>query len=193
MRHRTSHTCALSIATAVVVGMLATGADAQTVQTPLRAMTLTTHDLPAGFSQKFSHRLPTRDAAALQGAATAGLLDGWQRLFTRLQGVDTAAVTSSVLRYSSDSDADQAVRSSWTHILTYTHAKRLGIDRPLGDAARAIAYQTTGGITALTVIWRTGNIDSSVLVVGLKSLGMTLDLARQLALKQQHHIETEGG
>jgi hypothetical protein len=188
MNHRTFHSLGLAILTTLVAGALIGTASAQARVVSLRSMTLTTPDLPAGFSQKFSHRLPARDAAALQGAGTNGLVDGWQRLFTRLQGVDTAAVTSSVLRYASAGDADQAVRSSWRHILTYTSAKRVSVDRPLGDAARAITYQTTGGVTALTVIWRSGNIDSSVLVIGLKSIGTTLDLARQLAVKQQQHI-----
>ena len=177
------------IITAVAAAALAAGGNASSAS--LDDMTLRESDLPAGFDQVFSHRLPRAEMIEIQGAVTSGYRGGWQREFTRAQGVDSALVTSSVLKYATADDAHRAVRRSWRHIVDHAGAKRLLVGRPLGHEARAIAYQTTGGITAYAVVWRYKNVNGSVLVVGLKSLGVTLDLATRLAVRQQRHIRLE--
>jgi len=174
-----------------VVTAAAVAAGASASSATLDDMTLRESDLPAGFDQLFSHRLPRAEAIEIQGAITSGYRGGWQREFTRAQGVDSAVVTSSVLKYATTDDAHRAVRRSWQHILDHAGAKRLLVARPLGDEARAIAYQTTGAITAYAVVWRYKNVNGSVLLVGLKSLGVTLDLATRLAVKQQRHMRLE--
>ena len=180
----------VDVTVVVLVAVIVAAAAAAAASPDLKAMTLHESDLPAGFDQQFSHPLPRTQVIVIQGAVTHGYLGGWQREFTRVQGVNTAAATSSVLRYASADDAHRAVTRGWQHVLTKTGAKRLVVGRPLGSEARAFAYQS-GVLSAYTLIWRYKNVTATVLVVGLKSLGVTLDLATRLAVKQQQRIREQ--
>lgn len=180
-----------SVVVVVVAGALAATAGA-TVSVG-EHMTLVKADLPAGFSQTFSHRLPQDELIKMQGTVTAGYGGGWQRAFARLQGVDTSVITSTAVTYDTSDHAHTAVRATWKRTLAHTGAKRLTVGRPLGHEARAIAYQTATGITAYAVVWRYENVNGSVVVVGLKSLGVTLDLATRLAVRQQRHVRAAAG
>ena len=179
----------VSTAVLALVGVVGAGVAVAAVSLP--AMTVQKSDTPTGYSQKFSHRLSV--PAAVGGARKAGYVSGWQRGFARLQGVDTAALTSTALEYTSRAAAHNSVTSIWRNILGHSGAKRLTVGRPLGDEARAFVYQTTGAITTYAVSWRYKNINGIVLLVGLRSIGVTAEAATRLAVRQQEHIRQERG
>jgi hypothetical protein len=181
---------AASLAALVVIALGAVGGAAGAVS--VSAMTVQKSDLPVGFSQKFSHGV-SAGATGVPGAVGHGLVSGWQRNFTRLQGVDTAALTSTALEYTDQAAAHRSIQSVWRSVLDHTGAKRLTIGRNLGYESRAFVYETGTGITTYAVAWRYKNIDAVVLLVGLRSIGVTEDLATRLALRQQQHIHAERG
>lgn len=155
-------------------------------------MTVQKSDLPAGFSQKFSHGV-SASSAGVPGALRGGFVSGWQRAFIRVQGTDSEALTSSALEYTSRAAAHRSLQSIWRSALNHTGAKRIGIGRQIGYESRAFVYQTGTGVTTHAIAWRYKNIDAAVLLVGLRSIGVTADLATRLALRQQHHIRAERG
>jgi hypothetical protein len=153
----------------------------------VKEMTLRESDLSVGFDRDFSHSIPRAQVIALEGSVMPGYVDGWQVEFTRVQGADSAVVTSSALRYSSSTRAHDAVVRAWARVAKRTGAKRLVVDRPLGSEARAYAYPTSG-ITFYSVIWRYKNVNGWILLAGLESLGVTAEQAAGLAVKQQRHV-----
>jgi hypothetical protein len=154
------------------------------------SMTLHESDLPSAFSQHFSHSIPSVQVRALQGSMVPRYVDAWQREFTRVQGVNTAAVTSSALRYGSPAKAHDAFAQIWKQIAKRSRAKpfRTGV----GSESRAFTYPK-GPLGAYAVVWRYKNVNAIVLSVGLASLGATQQSTKQLALKQQTHMKTSIG
>lgn len=179
------------VSTALAASVAVVGAGVAVAAVSLSAMTVQKSDVPTGYSQKLSHRLSV--PATVAGARKAGYVTGWQRGFTRLQGVDTAAVTSTALEYTSKAAAHGSVQSIWRNVLGHSGAKRLTVGRPLGDEARAFVYQSTGAITTYALVWRYKNIDGIVLLVGLRSIGVTAEAATRLAVRQQEHVRAERG
>jgi hypothetical protein len=188
--HWSKGVSATSLAAFVVIALAIVGGAAAEVS--VSAMTVQKTDLPPGFSQKFSHRVSAA-ATGVPGSVRHGYVSGWQRNFTRLQGVDTAALTSTALEYTDQAAAHQSMQSIWRTVLKHSGAKRLTVGRPLGYESRAFVYETGTGITTYAVAWRYKNIDAVVLLVGLRSIGVTADLATRLAVRQQQHIRAERG
>ena len=171
----------LVLATAVVGTALASSAS---------SMTLRESDLPAGFSQDFSHAIPMLQVRALQGAMVPGFIGGWQTELTRLHGLRSAIVTSSVLRYGSPRRAHAALIKTWAQIAKRTGARmfRIGV----GQESRAFSYPSKL-VTAYTIMWRYRGVEGVVLALGLRSEGITQPFIRQLALKQQTHMRAALG
>jgi hypothetical protein len=173
--------------------LLATGAVSAAAAASARkvaSMTLQESDLPSAFSEKFSHSVPKVQVQALQGSMVPRYIDAWQREFTRVQGVNTAAVTSSVLRYESPAKAHDAFVQTWKQVAKRSGAKpfRTGV----GSESRAFTYPK-GPLSAYAVVWRYKNVNAIVLSVGLTSLGATQQSTKELALKQQTHMKTSIG
>jgi hypothetical protein len=157
---------------------------------PAASLTLRDSDLPSTFSEDFSHAIPAVQVRALQGSMVPRYLAAWQREFTRVQGLQTSAATSSVLRYASPAKARQAFAQTWQQIARRTGAKPFSVG--VGSESRAFTYPK-GPVTAYAVTWRYKNVDAVVLVVGVPSLGATQSFTKDLALKQQSHLKTAIG
>ena len=170
-----------SLAAAVVAGVTPVAAAPN-----LASMTLQESDLPAQFSQHVSHSIPSLQVRALQGTLVPRYLAAWQREFTRLQGLNTAAVTSSVLRYGSPVKAHDAFAQIWKQVGKQTGAKpfKAGV----GSESRAFTYPK-GPVAAYAVVWRHKNLVALVLSLGVTALGTTQQSTKALALKQQTHMK----
>ena len=169
---------ALALALLTAVGIAATAALAASTS----SMTLHASDLPKGFSQDFSHAIPRVQVRALQGRTLPGYIEGWQTELTRIHGVRSAAVTSSALRYGTRAQAHTAFMQIWKQIAKRSGARpfRVGV----GHESRAFSYPSKL-VTAYAIVWRYKSVDALVLAVGLSSEGVTEQMTRQLALKQQ--------
>jgi hypothetical protein len=172
---------------ALTAVLLATAGVAGASTAKVASMTLQDADLPSAFSQHFSHRMPKVQVRALQGSSLPGYLDGWQREFDRVQGLNTAVVTSSVLRYGSIAQAHAAFVQTWKQIANHTGAKPLSVS--VGQESRAFSYPTEA-LTAYAVAWRYRGANGVVLVVGLKAVGATSQSAIGMALKQQARMKS---
>jgi hypothetical protein len=157
---------------------------------PVGSMTLRESDLPSAFSQDFSHAVPAIQVRVLQGSMLPRYLDAWQRAFTRVQGLKTTAVTSSVLRYGSPASAHQAFAQTWQQIAKRTGAKPFSVG--VGSESRAFTYPK-GPLAAYAVTWRYKNVNAIVLMVGLTSSPATQQFTKKLALKQQARMKAAAG
>jgi hypothetical protein len=177
---------------AIIVCLLFIGisSSAAGAATPVASMTLRDSDLPSAFSQQFSHAIPAVQVRALQGSMVPRYFSAWQREFTRVQGVQAAAVTSSVLRYGSAASAHQAFAQTWQQIAKRTGVKAFSVG--VGSESRAFTYPK-GPLSTYAVTWHYKNVNAIVLVVGLTSLGVTQQLTKELALKQQSHMKAAVG
>ena len=180
----------LRVAIVLLLAAAAVNAAAVASAPKVASMTLQESDLPSAFSQHFSHSIPSVQVRALQGSMVPRYVDAWQREFTRVQGVNTAAVTSSALRYGSPAKAHDAFAQIWKQIAKRSGAKpfRTGV----GSESRAFTYPK-GPLSAYAVVWRYKNVNAIVLSLGLGSIGATQQAAKALALNQQTHIEAAAG
>jgi hypothetical protein len=189
---RSRHPMRIAVALAAAAATAAAGVGIAAAGVSVSAMTAQKSDLPSGFRQTFSHGISVASTGA-RGATRHGFVSGWQRSFTRVQDINSAVLTSSALEYANQAAAHRSVQSIWRNVLDRTSAKRIIIGRDLGFEARAFVYRTGTGITTYAIAWRYKNIDAVVLLVGLRSVGVTADLATRIALRQQRHISLERG
>jgi hypothetical protein len=151
----------------------------------LSSMTLQDADLPSAFSKDFSHSIPSVQVRALQGSMLPGYLNGWQSELTRVHGLRTSAVTSSVLRYASRDQAHAAFVQTWKQIARHSHANTF--PARVGQESRAISFPSRL-LTAYAVTWRYRNLVGVVAALGLNSQGVTQQFTRHLATEQQSHM-----
>lgn len=152
-------------------------------------MTLRLSDLPAGFTPKSSHVVSKAQVVKQQGSVMPGYVTGWESVFERSEGFNTAQINSSASWYRTPSQAHASMVDTYRRAAKQGKVTRVSVGAPLGDEGRAYKIPGTSGVTVYMVVWRYRNVKASLLFGGLPSFGATSAGATRMAVMQQRRIK----